>query len=148
MKHRIKARTVGKGIALASAGFAAALALSTSASAAPSLSVSPNSSLSDGQSVTVSGSGYKPGSTIVLLQCDGDKPQGTACDKQALVAAAADAKGGIKATFTVHKQFTGSNMAGGSGTSKVDCSSGHCYIGATDASHPGAQGAGVVLTFS
>lgn len=145
MKHQHTAR---KGLALAGLGLAATLALSTSASAAPSLSVSPSSALSDGQKVTVSGSGYTPGSTIVLLQCDADKPQGTACDKPGLVAATADAQGGIKVTFTVHKKFTGSDLSGGGATSKVDCSSGHCTIGATDASKPGSQGAGVVLTFA
>lgn len=148
MKHQHTARKAGKSLALVGVGLAATLALGSPAFAAPSLSVSPSSSLSDGQSVTVTGSGYNAGSKIVLLQCDGDKPKGTACNKAGVMVATADAKGAISAKFTVHKQFTGSDLTGGGATSKVDCSSGHCTIGATDASHPGSQGAGVVLTFN
>ncbi|GAA0297051.1 enediyne antibiotic chromoprotein [Streptomyces polychromogenes] len=147
MKYPQTARTAGKGLALAGAGLAATLALSTSAFAAPSLSLGPGAAAADGAKVTVTGSGYTPGSTIVLLECDADKPQGTACDKPGLVATTADARGDIKATFTVRARFKGSDLTGGGATADVDCSAGHCAIGATDASRPGTQGAGVALTF-
>ncbi|MGW2425654.1 enediyne antibiotic chromoprotein [Streptomyces sp. NPDC001709] len=144
MKYQRSAR---KGLVLAGVGIAAVLGLGGQASAAPLLAVSPASALSDGQSVSVTGSGYTPGSTIVLLQCDADKPQGTACDKQSLVAVTADAQGSISTKFTVHKAFTGTDLTGGTGTTSVDCGTGHCYIGSTDATHPGSQGTGVVISF-
>ncbi|MFD8147126.1 enediyne antibiotic chromoprotein [Streptomyces sp. NPDC059708] len=147
MKYPHKARTAGKGLALAGVGLAATLALSTSAFAAPSLSLGAGAVPADGGKVTVTGAGYTPGSTIVLLECDADKPQGTACDKQGLVATTADARGDIKVTFTVRERFRSSDLTGGAGTADVDCSAGHCAIGATDASRPGTQGAGVALTF-
>src|SRR4051794_5052202 len=116
---------------------AAIVVAATAASAATSLSVSPSTSLKDGQTVTVTGSGYLPSTTIYVLQCSANPGSQAACDTAHLATAQSDASGNISTKLAVH---TG---AIGNGTCKAG---GTCWIDASDA---GAKTSGVsAITFA
>ena len=105
------------------AAAALALAIPSAAFAATSLSVSPSSGLKDGQSVSVTGSGYPASTTIYVVECANLTGQ-AGCDITRLGTAQSDATGAINTKFTVH---TGTI---GNGT----CDATHpCYISAGDA---------------
>ncbi|MFJ4717363.1 enediyne antibiotic chromoprotein [Streptomyces sp. NPDC088785] len=110
-------------LAVLGAGAAAALALATGpASAAPALSVTPAGGLSDGQTVTVNGSGYTAGEQVAVAQC----VQNTKC-ADGYVVATADAGGAFQVTQTVKKAFQATDFGTGA-VSSVDCTVVQCQL--------------------
>ncbi|MFJ9250085.1 enediyne antibiotic chromoprotein [Streptomyces sp. NPDC101776] len=105
------------------AGVAAVLALATApASAAPAVSVTPAAGLSDGQSVTVDGSGYTAGSQVAVAEC----VAGTRC-AAAYVVATVDANGAFQVTPTVQKAFQATDYGTGA-VSWADCTVVQCQV--------------------
>jgi hypothetical protein len=110
-------------VGIIGAGIAAGLALAAGpASAAPALSVTPAGGLSDGQSVTVSGSGYTAGEQVAVAEC----VENTKC-ADGYVVATADANGSFQVTQTVKKAFQATDFGTGTVTS-VDCAVAQCQI--------------------
>ncbi|MBT2454920.1 hypothetical protein J7E98_08995 [Streptomyces sp. ISL-86] len=108
--------------AVLGAGAAAALAIAAGpASAAATLSLSQATGLSDGQSVTVSGTGYAAGAEVGVAQC----ADGLTCSTA--VVATADAAGAIQLSFPVAKTFTATDWSTGT-TVPVDCVVTQCRI--------------------
>jgi hypothetical protein len=103
----------------------AALALSTGpASAAAAVTASPSSGLADGQSVTVTGTGFPAGAEVAVSQC---RENTTCTDALATVTVGAD--GSFTAPYTVHKQFTATDWSTGTGTPvTVDCGTQACQL--------------------
>ncbi|MGW2835096.1 enediyne antibiotic chromoprotein [Streptomyces sp. NPDC001286] len=121
-------------------GFAAvsALAISTApALAAAAVTVSPGSSLADGQSVSVTGTGFPAGATVAVSQCR----ENTTCT-DTLATATVGANGSFTVPYTVRKQFTATDWSSGTATSvSVNCAVQQCQLVAyLDATGPvGAQ---------
>ncbi|KAF2774748.1 enediyne antibiotic chromoprotein [Streptomyces coelicoflavus] len=120
---QIRSRLTKSGLLGAAA--AAALAFSAvPASAAPALAVSPGSGLSDGQSVTVTGTGFPAGTEVAVSQCR----ENTTCT-DTLVTATVGADGGFSAAYTVRREFTATDWSTGTGTPvTVDCAAQQCQL--------------------
>jgi len=93
--------------------------------ATPKGKVVPNKNLTNGETVTASGTGYTPGETVYVVECN--NTVGTsgeaACDLSDFVQVTANSKGKVPPTkFSV---FTGTVGNGTCGTSKSDKD---CYI--------------------
>ncbi|WP_369248286.1 enediyne antibiotic chromoprotein [Streptomyces sp. R41] len=101
----------------------AALAFSTApASAAPAVTASPGTGLADGQSVTVTGTGYPAGAEVAVSQCR----ETTTCT-DALTKATVGADGTFTVGYTVRKAFTATDWGTGS-TVSVDCAAQQCQL--------------------
>ena len=102
---------------LLAAALGAALTLSGPASASAALIVSPNSGLTSGQSVTVTGSGYDASSTGAVLECNNASGQPTiavlgnsipvSCTNPLNSLHTTDASGNLSTTFTIVTGVTG-----------------------------------------
>jgi hypothetical protein len=84
------------------------------------ISVDPSASLSDGQTVNVTGSGFTPGSIIFIGQCK-SATESTACDLGSVTGTTATADGTISSTFTVHSGFDATDTRTGTPAGRVDC---------------------------
>jgi hypothetical protein len=105
------------GIVLAAAGSAMA--------ATPKGKVMPNKNLTNGETVTATGTGYTPGETVYVVECNKTvkKSGEDACDLADFVQVTANSKGKVPPTkFSV---FTGTVGNGTCGTGKSDKD---CYI--------------------
>ncbi|MER7779693.1 enediyne antibiotic chromoprotein [Streptomyces sp. NPDC096191] len=120
---QIRSRLTKSGLLGAAA--VAALAFSAApASAAPVLAASPGSGLTDGQSVTVTGTGFPAGAEVAVSQCR----ENTTCT-DALATATVGANGSFSTAYTVRKQFTATDWSTGTGsTVTVDCAAQQCQL--------------------
>ena len=118
---------------------AAGLALSGPASASAALNVAPNSGLTSGQSVTVSGSGYDASSTGAVLECNNAPGQPTisvlgnsipvSCTNPLNGLHTTDASGNLNTTFTIVSGVTGPPGSGtdsGGGDAATDAAAYPC----------------------
>ena len=103
----------------------AALAISTApASAAPAVTASPSSGLADGQTVTVTGTGFPAGAEVAVSQCR----ENTTCT-DTLAKATVGANGTFTAPYTVRKKFAATDWSTGTATSvTVDCAVQQCQL--------------------
>ena len=103
----------------------AALAISTApASAAPAVTASPSSGLADGQTVTVTGTGFPAGAEVAVSQCR----ENTTCT-DTLAKATVGANGTFTAPYTVRKQFAATDWSTGTGTPvTVNCAVQQCQL--------------------
>lgn len=110
--------------------FAAAVVWSATpaAAAAPSVTVSPSSGLADGQSVTVTGSGFTANyATMVIVECDATATGAAGCDTNDVQFVKADASGAFTVQLTLRATFTG-----------VDCTKAACIVQAHEGVNPNA----------
>ncbi|PKV85187.1 enediyne antibiotic chromoprotein [Streptomyces sp. TLI_146] len=114
MKDLITRSRIAK-LAASGAAVAATVLLATPASAATAISVTPSSGLSDGQTVTVSGSGYTPGAAVNVGEC----ASATLCSNDVKFLTA-DANGAISTTLAVKKTFVAKDWSTGQDVT-VDC---------------------------
>lgn len=105
------------GLALVASSGAVVLGASP-AFAAPAVTVSPNTGLTNGQSVTISGTGFSAGASVAALECKFPPAGASSCDLGTLKNpfATADMSGNITGTYTVKQNIT-------VGGSAFDCAS-------------------------
>jgi hypothetical protein len=89
-----------------------------SAAGSPAIAVTPTSGLSDGQQVTVNGSGWVPGHSIALFECHSSQLPGNGppCGNFA-PSATADVNGAFQVLFTVQQSLVATN----NGNAVYDC---------------------------
>jgi len=93
------------------------------AGATPLLTVTPNTGLLDGQSVSVSASGYTPGAGLAVLECTTGASSESDCDLSTVAYVNADASGAVSTTYGVFRViFTANDGAG------VDCAPSQCVL--------------------
>jgi hypothetical protein len=97
---RVRAATLAA--ALATAGGLAVAGCTP----APAVSVSPSTGLSDGQTVTVTGSGYSANSTVGIVQCPAGATSQDVCDGRTAQSFSADANGRYVKSATVYEVIT------------------------------------------
>jgi hypothetical protein len=106
------------------------------------LTVNPSTSLSDGQVVTVSATGFDAGESVIVGECDAAQ---RACNTAEWKIGTADANGTVSIQLTARKAYAGVNPATGEARG-VDCSVTQCIVGVGSASHP--NGASVKISFN
>lgn len=126
-RFRVGAATAGAVAAVA----AAVLAFAAPASAAASITVTPNSGLSDGQTVTVKGTGFAPNTTVLVLECPANATGsngGSVCDVNdgKIGNNKSDPSGAFTTTLTVKVKPS----------SSVDCTKQACVIQAHEGFNP------------
>jgi hypothetical protein len=90
----------------------------------PSITVSPSTGLTDGQSVTVTGTGYTPSNENVWVgQCAAPPRDPAVCDHESAhqVFVQVDGNGGFTTTITAHETFQGATDANPGDPIPVDC---------------------------
>jgi hypothetical protein len=137
---------VNKFKALAAAPLVAASALtllmtgSANAAGAATLTGSPTTGLTNGQIVTVSGTGFAPSTTIYIVECSSPAPAQSNCDITHLAQATSSASGAITATaVTARTGPIGDGTCAAGGT--------NCSITASS-STPGDPKATLAITFA
>jgi hypothetical protein len=119
------------------------MAFAAPASAAASITVSPNSGLSDGQTVTVKGTGFAPNTTVLVLECPANATGsngGSVCDVNdgKIGNNKSDGSGNFTTTLTVKVKPS----------SSVDCTKQSCVVQAHEGFNPSSgQTATAPLTF-
>lgn len=87
------------------AGLTATVALSA-CTPVPTVAVSPATGLTDGQTVTVTGSGYSASAPVGILQCPADATSPDRCDGRTADSFSTDAAGRFTRSAVVHRVIT------------------------------------------
>lgn len=114
-RFRLVRPVTGAAIAAAAAALTLVLAMPASAATDPSVTVSPSSGLSNGQTVTVTGSGYAANASVNLVECAANAQGASGCDIASFKPVTADSSGGFTESFKVASSF------GSTDCTKVDC---------------------------
>lgn len=127
----------------ASSSAASSSAASTSATpGGPAVTVSPSRNLTNGQSVTVTATGFRPNEALVVIQC-ADKGTATSsgdCNLTMMQSLTTDAKGGLVARLPVAR--------GPFGTNKVICSAEQaCIVSVNPATPSPTEQASAPISF-
>lgn len=122
----------------------------TVAPTAAVITVTPSTNLAEGQTVTVRGARFKPGVSIIIVECvnHGANTQNTNCTGNGGLFGippgfTPSANGTFTKTFVVHKSFSG--IGGGYNTCS---SSSPCIISVTEASQNPSEEADAPIRFS
>ena len=113
------------------------------------ITVTPSTNLADGQTVTVRGAHFKPGVSVIIVECvnHGANTQNTDCTGNGGLFGippgfTPSASGTFTQTFVVHKSFSG--IGGGSNTCS---SSSPCIISVTEATNNPSEEADAPIRF-
>ncbi len=102
MLTRHTSRIVGSVALVVGITLAGALSSTVGAATKPKLVVTPSAKLRDGERVTVSGHGFKPGDSIYLVECLASAKNSLGCDLATATPATITAKGVLpKTTFKI-----------------------------------------------
>ncbi|MBB5119103.1 enediyne antibiotic chromoprotein [Streptomyces eurocidicus] len=115
-------KSMRAGALVAAAIGATLLVANPATAAAAAITATPASGLTDGQTITVSGAGYTPGSQLGIAECDLDFAKRVACDQATQTQVTVSQDGSFTLSFTVKKNFVGYDMATGKETGVVDAS--------------------------
>lgn len=135
--------------ALVAAAIGATLLVANPATAAAAaITATPSSGLVDGQTITVSGTGYTPGSQLGVAECDLDFAKRVACNQATQLQVTVGQDGTFTTAFTVKKSFVGHDMATGRETGPVDASINQVGIAAVLTSDLGRGVGAAPLSFA
>jgi hypothetical protein len=87
------------------------------------VTVTPSTGLVDGQSVSVSASGYTPGAGLAVLECAVGAASESDCDLSTVAYVNADATGAVSTAYGVFREIFTANDAGG-----LDCAPSQCVL--------------------
>jgi hypothetical protein len=113
----------------------------------PTLTTSPAGPYTDGEQVVVHGSGFTPGGTLGLAQCEADlEPNGHTCDSQPgglFDAFTADQNGEFTRTVTIHAQVQSTDAT-------IDCAgdTAGCVLFAANRNDYGAERVSMPIAFA
>ncbi len=102
---------------------AEALAASAATASVPTITVTPNIGLTNGQTISISGSGFTAGASLAAVECNGTASTAAGCDTSAIDPVTVGSTGDIAATSFV--VATGAIGNGTCGTSAADAL---CFI--------------------
>ena len=132
------------GVTTAAALGLALLGAGTALAASPAVTVTPSTGLTDGQQVSITGSGFSANSTVTVLECAANMSN-PSCDVADQLTVTSDATGAFTATLTVRASFEGANPLTGADAGAVDCAvSPGCAVASFDSA---LNYAGVAITF-
>src|SRR6266540_2081813 len=109
---------------------------------APSITVMPSTDLVDSQPVTVTGSGFTPGASVGMSECDAAGVDSSDCDLSDSAFVTATGQGSWSASFAVHRVIHNSHRT-------VDCAAepGACVISASNLADLGVEEARAPISF-
>ena len=127
-------RLAAKGSAIA--GFAIAMAMvfgpqAGATEAAPGVSVTPSSGLSNGDTVSVSLTGFTPNAAVFTCECAVVAADQVACPAGGWVQLTTDASGAASTPLTVVSSFEGF-LLDGTSVGTVDCHTVQCVVGTSE----------------
>jgi hypothetical protein len=97
----------------------------------PTLTVNPSSGLVDGQTVSVTGSGFSPYSGVAMVECQADATGPAQCDLSSVLEVGTDGSGSFAATYTVSRIIEIANLENGNEKAR-NCGAVGCILGAAD----------------
>ena len=104
------------------AGVAAITFAATTTPAGPTVTVSPSTNLKNGRSVTVTGSGFKPGDSLFVLECLATATGASGCDVATAKSITANSDGTLPSTpFTVAAGKIGLSACGTTSANAGGC---------------------------
>jgi hypothetical protein len=110
----------------------------------PTLLAQPNSNVPDGSVITASGSGFTPGATIAIVECQSGATSEAGCDISNYETVTATSSGGFSTPFIASRYLRLSNPT----PTTVDCATpGACILVAANYSNT-AEAASTPLTFN
>ena len=92
---------------------------------APALSADPSTGLTDGQKISVTGTGFPPETTMGIVECQAGATDQSTCDMDTLDPVETDGSGSLSLTEPVFRVIT-------VGASSIDCALDACVLGAAD----------------
>jgi hypothetical protein len=107
----------------------------------PTVTATPSTGLSDGQSITITGTGFTPDVSVAAAECGAGTVGTQSCDIGHVVTGQADDSGNVSLTFTVHASLS-------TGTGTIDCTTGPgaCVVGMANISDY-SESNGAPITF-
>ncbi len=107
----------------------------------PVVTATPSTGLTDGQSITISGTGFTPDVQVAAAECGAGTVGTQSCDIGNVVYGQTDASGNASVTLTVHAALT-------TATGTIDCTTGPgaCVIGLANISDL-SEANGAPITF-
>lgn len=137
---------VGVNAAIVAALAVAYLMLATTPASAQAIvvTVTPSTGLSDGQAVTVSGTGLEPNTVYHAAQCVAIDPATVVCNTPDVTDVTSGGDGTATTSLTVRRTFNGTIGIGGPPWGPVDCTEVQCFVGLGDDS---GNGGGSLISF-
>lgn len=135
-------------IVVASIAGSLAVALSVApvgagAATAPTVQAQPSTNVADGQVITVTGSGFSPGATIVVIECQAGATSESGCDLSTYETTTASSSGGFSTPYIASRYL----QLGGPIPTTLDCAVvGACVLAAANLSDY-AEAASTPLSF-
>jgi len=115
--------------------------IATTGAPSTTLTAHPSTGLADGQTITAAGSGFTPGASVALVECQTGSVAESGCDLSTVHFVTTTAHGAFSAPYVVARLIT----AGGV---RIDCATRHaCILGAGNVADP-SQGATTPLAFN
>ncbi|MFY9782782.1 MAG: neocarzinostatin apoprotein domain-containing protein, partial [Acidimicrobiales bacterium] len=104
-------------IVFATVSLAGTIGASATTTAVPSITLSPSIGVTNGQTVTITGTGFSPGASLVAVECNATAATVAGCNTSVLDPITVSASGDVSSTFDV---ATGTVGNGTCGTSAAD----------------------------
>jgi len=119
---------------------------SSSVCGPPALTANPSTGLADGQTITVTGSGFTPFVGVGMVECQEGATGPSGCDLSTLREVGTDGSGSFSTPYTVTRIMT--TTSGKLGANKtIDCALSPCFLGAADLSNYSVSAA-VAIAFN
>jgi hypothetical protein len=115
-------------------GGVAAMGAATASAAGPTITITPNTALTNGESVSIVGSGYTPADSLFALECLATATSVTGCDTGTAVPVTASSTGTFTQAFNVKSETSiGGSSCGTTATDLSNCIIEVANTGDTDA---------------
>ncbi|HEY7946897.1 MAG TPA: neocarzinostatin apoprotein domain-containing protein [Acidimicrobiales bacterium] len=100
----------------------------------PALSANPDVGLADGQTVTVTGTGFSADTTIGMVECQPGATGPGQCDLSTLLEVFSDGSGDFTTPYSVTRDITIPDPTNPNEATQIDCAKQECFLGAADVS--------------
>jgi len=98
----------------------------------PALSAEPDTGLADGQTVTVTGTGFSAHAEIGMVECEPGATGSGQCDLSTLLEVFSDGSGDFTAPYSVTRDLTIPDPTNPTEPTQIDCAKEACFLGAAD----------------
>jgi hypothetical protein len=100
----------------------------------PALAATPDTGLADGQTITVTGTGFSADAGIAMVECEPGATGPDGCDLQTLLEDQSDGSGDFTTPYSVTRVISIPSATNPDVTTSLDCATQACFLGAADIS--------------